>query len=122
LRTNCKRPSDIDKLKPFSGSIFFVQPYHRSNSDVYFIAFEDASLMLYDVRTSLIIEWFKRPTKDDEDDVPALLAIDSRLVITGDNLEARQFLISEPTCVYILYYDPVSQQFHILHKLIELKK
>lgn len=122
LRTNCKRPLDVDRLKPFAGAIFFVQPYHWCNFDLYFIAFEDASLMLYDARNSTIIEWFKREISEDEEDSPSLLAIDSRSVLTGDHLETRQFVISEPTCVYMLYYDPTNQQFHLFHRLKELKK
>lgn len=53
--------------------------------------------MLYDAKTKQVIDWFKRPIKegseeDEEGDQPALIAIDSRPVLTIDKLEATQFV------------------------------
>lgn len=108
---------DVERLKPFSGAIFFIQPYHWNNAQLYFVGFEDASLMLYDVRNKVVVEWFKREADEDNEEETNLYAIDSRPVLTGDDLKARQFVISEASCVYLLYYDPTSQQFHILQNL-----
>jgi hypothetical protein len=92
---------------------------------LYFVAFEDATVMLYDTKTNQVIDWFKRSTASEneaEEDQPALLAIDSRPVLTVDKLEARQFVISEPSCIYLLYYDPINQLFHLTNRVKDLKK
>lgn len=79
--------------------------------------------MLYDTKTNQVIDWFKRPlSAESEEDQPALLALDSRPVLTIDKLEARQFVISEPSCIYLLYYDPINQAFHITNRIKDLKK
>ncbi|KAI6190610.1 hypothetical protein M3Y97_00137100 [Aphelenchoides bicaudatus] len=80
--------------------------------------------MLYDTKTNQIIDWYKRqvPNNDgSEESQTFLISIDSRPILTVDKLEARQFVISEPLCVYILFYDPISQMFHFTTEIKDLK-
>lgn len=121
LRADCPRGSDVERQKPFSGGVFYLQPYHWNSVENFFIGFEDASLVLYNVDEEKVIEWHQREY-DRLDDPPALMAIDSRPVLTSDGVEARQFVIADPKCVYVLYYDPANQSFHTITVLKELIK
>ncbi|KAI6213949.1 Acyl-coenzyme A oxidase [Aphelenchoides besseyi] len=109
LRKNCSRKKEAENQKAFSGSVYYLQPYHWDNKDVYFIAFEDASMILYDVKQEVLIQWHKRERPPEESG--AFLAIDSRPVIDEAGVEARHFLLSEPDVLYMLYYDPTKQEF-----------
>ncbi|KAI6200235.1 Acyl-CoA oxidase dehydrogenase and Acyl-CoA oxidase domain containing protein [Aphelenchoides besseyi] len=109
LRKNCSRKMEAENQKAFSGSVYYLQPYHWDNKDLYFIAFEDASMILYDVKQEVLIQWHKRERLPEESG--AFFAIDSRPVIDEGGVEARHFLLSEPDVLYMLYYDPTRQEF-----------
>ncbi|KAI6223607.1 hypothetical protein M3Y99_01450300 [Aphelenchoides fujianensis] len=94
---------------PKDGGIFFVRPYHWNVTDLFFVMFEDATLMLYDVGHKSVVEWHQRELLPEQ--TTAVLAVDWRPLFDERNVQAAHFVISEPDLVYLLFYDPHEQRF-----------
>ncbi|KAI6223757.1 hypothetical protein M3Y99_01429000 [Aphelenchoides fujianensis] len=109
LRADCTRSKGMDRKSAFSGGIFFVRPYHWNVTDLFFVMFEDATLMLYDVGHKSVVEWHQRELLPEQ--TTAVLAVDWRPLFDEQNVQAAHFVISEPDLVYLLFYDPHEQRF-----------
>lgn len=119
LRADCPRAFDVDKLKPFSGAIFHVRSYHWHDRAHFFVTFEDASTMLYDVRRATVVEWHKRDAADEDDEEAseggnnAALVVADRSARDADGTQTWIAAIVEPTLVYVLAYEPAERTFNV---------
>ncbi|CAD5225911.1 unnamed protein product [Bursaphelenchus okinawaensis] len=119
LRRDCHiKKADIEKMKPFSGAIMYIKPYNFGAPELFFIGFEDASLVLFDSFDSTIVDWYEYYIPDHNN---GLLSIASRTLLNSDEMEAHQFLVVLPNLVYLLYFDPREHKFIFNMKIKEWK-